>query len=153
MLWVIHILVGIIIGLGFKSPMLIIPLAILSHFILDSIPHWDGVFDKKEFKETGIAYISKTDVLVKLTDILLSSVLIAFFYSETDSGKVLLGAFASILPDIAKLGYLTRLRKKEKYMSYLHFHSNIQKDAPLEKGLFIQFCFFLVFVAIIWYLI
>lgn len=145
MFWVIHILLGMVIGLEFHSAWLIIPIALLSHFILDYIPHWDGFFDKELFRETGIARITKRDVIVKTIDftfMILITILFYYMYitggSTIDKSNLILGAFMALLPDFIKIGYLTRLKKRKTFHNYLHFHSKIQRDVTWKKGLIIQ---------------
>lgn len=146
MFWVIHILFGIVIGLEFHSAWLIIPIALLSHFILDYIPHWDGFFDKEYFQETGIARITKRDFIVKFIDFSFMVLITVFFYyiyirggsSLIDKSDLVLGAIMALLPDIVKIGYFTRLKRKKSFNNYLHFHSRIQKDISWKKGLITQ---------------
>jgi hypothetical protein len=150
MLWLVHILIGMIIGVKFKSPWLIIPIAIMSHFILDAIPHWDGNFDKKKFKKTGKATITDTDMIVKLFDVVASVTVLIYFYAQNDRKLMLLGAVMAILPDLSKIGYLTSLRNTKGYMHFIMFHNNIQKETTMEKGLSIQaICFILLIIVLI----
>ncbi|VVB77766.1 Uncharacterised protein [uncultured archaeon] len=145
MFWVIHILLGMVIGLEFHSAWLIIPIALLSHFILDYIPHWDGFFDKELFQETGFAKITKRDFMVKLIDFSFMILITLYFYSMYIEGGMIvnknyliLGAFMALLPDLVKIGYFTRLKKRKTFKKYLHFHSRIQRDINWKKGLIIQ---------------
>ena len=149
MLWLVHILIGMIIGVEFKSPWLIIPIAILSHFILDGIPHWDGNFDKKEFKKTGKAIITDTDMIVKFLDVIGSLMVITYFYMQADRGLMVLGAVMAILPDLSKVGYLTKLKNTKGYMHYIMFHNNIQRETTMKKGLSIQAICFILMVIIL----
>src|SRR5437868_12727087 len=43
-----HALVGTVIAAKVGDPLLAIPLALLSHLILDMIPHWDVLTTRKE---------------------------------------------------------------------------------------------------------
>lgn len=153
MFWIIHILFGMVIGLEFHSAWLIIPIALLSHFILDYIPHWDGFFDKELFQETGIARITKRDVIVKTVDFSFMILISIYFYSMyIESGLtvnktyLLLGAFMALFPDFVKIGYLTRLKKRKSFQSYLHFHSKIQRDITWKKGLIIQLILLIILI-------
>jgi len=127
-----------IIGVYFKSPLMIIPIAILSHFVLDAIPHWDGNFDRKKFRKTGKIIISDMDMIVKLLDIVASVLIITFFYMQSDRNLMVLGAIMAILPDISKIGYLTRLKDTKGYMRYIMFHTDIQRETSMRNGLSIQ---------------
>lgn len=152
MFWVIHILIGMIIGKGFNSPWLIIPIALLSHFALDAIPHWDGVFDTKEFKKTGKARIKEIDVIAKFFDIFFSAILVIFFFHTTpqaDKLPMFLGGLVAVLPDMVKGFYVTKLREKKSFMDYLKFHGEIQGKADIKEGIMIQCTFFALFMVII----
>lgn len=153
MLWLIHILIGMIIGVQFKSPWLIIPIAFLSHFVLDAIPHWDGNFDKKKFKKTGKGTITDTDMIVKFLDIIGSLSVIIYFYMQSDRNLMVLGAIMAILPDLSKVGYLTKLKNTKGYMHYIMFHNNIQSEATMRNGLSIQAVFFISLVIILLHMI
>lgn len=149
MLWLVHILIGMIIGVQLKSPWLIIPIAIISHFVLDAIPHWDGDFDKKKFKKTGKASISEIDMVVKYLDIIASVSVIIYFYMQSDRGLMVLGAVMAILPDLSKIGYLTKLRNTKGYMRFIMFHSNIQGETTMKNGLSIQAVFFILLIIVL----
>lgn len=152
MFWVIHILIGMIIGKEFNSPWLIIPIALLSHFALDAIPHWDGIFDKKDFKKTGKAKITDIDVMAKFFDIFFSAILVVFFFYNTsiiDKTPMFLGGFIAILPDMVKGFYITKLREKKSFIDYLKFHGEIQGEADMKEGIMIQCTFFALFLVII----
>jgi len=142
-----------IIGVKFKSPWLVIPIAILSHFVLDAIPHWDGNFDKKKFKKTGTGSITDIDMIVKFLDIIGSISVIIFFYFQADKGMMVLGAVMAILPDLSKVGYLTRLKDTKGYMHYIMFHNNIQGEAKMINGLSIQAVCFILFAILLLHMI
>jgi tetrahydromethanopterin S-methyltransferase subunit F len=153
MFWVIHILIGMIIGIVFNSPLLIIPIALLSHFILDAIPHWDSVFDKIEFIKNGKTKIKKLDVFMKFFDIFLSIFIVFHFFKYYNkTTKIFLGIFASLLPDLLKIGYLTRIKNNKYYISYLKFHAKIQKDINWKKGIFIQLILLIILFIILYLL-
>lgn len=149
MLWLVHILVGMIIGVTLKSPWLVIPIALISHFVLDAVPHWDGTFDKKAFKKKGTVKVSDIDILIKFIDVIASISLMAYFYYQSDKGILLLGAIMAIVPDMSKAGYLTGLKNTKGYMKYLKFHGDIQNETSMEHGLSIQTMLFLVSIILL----
>ncbi len=62
-----HFLVGAGIGLTFSQPVAAIPLAFVSHFVLDALPHFGVEFDKKAGRRpTFFGVITKIDGLVAL---------------------------------------------------------------------------------------
>jgi hypothetical protein len=134
----IHALLGGLIAMNISSLILIAILAIVSHYVLDWIPHWDGPFNKAHFKKTGVAIINRGDVLIHALDVLLVIAVIIIFHQEFDSGTIIFGALVSILPDFMKIGYITRLKTNDKFMKQLKFHAKIQKDVSWKLGLLTQ---------------
>lgn len=135
----IHVLLGGLIGEYYHSVLLIVLISLLSHFILDIIPHWDGGdFDRKFFNKTGMFFSGKISVFINILDVIICIFLMSFLYKEFHSKLMLAGAFAGMIPDLAKLGYLTKLRKNRHFINYLKFHSRIQKDVNWRIGLITQ---------------
>lgn len=137
MFWTIHVLVGILLGLKL-NPILAIPIAFLSHFIIDMIPHWDSYFDKKNFQKTGKAEIKKKDVFIRGADGIISLAIIAVFLYNSPNIFIFLAIIASLLPDISKLGYYLGLRNAKWFKAYLKFHTKIQFDVPIFWGIITQ---------------
>lgn len=140
MLFLIHALIGGVIGASTHSFILAVLAAIVSHFILDAIPHWDGDFNMEEFKKTGKAKISRFTFATRAFDLILAIALITYFYHSTHQEIILTAAIAALLPDIVKIGYYTPLKNQQFFKNYLKFHASIQKEASWKIGLLIQFC-------------
>lgn len=51
---------------------------------------------------------------------------------------MLFAIFISLLPDIVKVGYLTKLKNNKFFKKYMLFHSKIQKDVSWKLGILIQ---------------
>lgn len=135
----VHVLLGGLIGEYSHSILLIVLVSLISHFVLDMIPHWDGGdFDRKFFNKTGIAFSGKISIFINIFDLIICIFLMSFLYKEFHSKLMLLGAIAGIAPDLAKFGYLTKLRKNRHFLNYLKFHSKIQKDVNWKLGLITQ---------------
>ena len=157
----IHFIAGLLIGLSFKSKVLVIILALVSHFLLDMVPHWDGDFDKKYFELTGKVHITKKDVILHIMDFFMVIIGIFIFWHYTKifninftKTTVTLGIFMSLLPDLLKFGYVTKLKNKKSFRNYLKFHSNIQKKhwwLDWKVGLVIQALFLIaLLLSLIW---
>ena len=136
----IHAVAGCLIGNYFNSPLLVVILAIISHFVLDIIPHWDGFYDKVLFETKGHININNKALYVQLLDALIALAFIIYFIVSIPSKGIIIfiGAIASLSPDIVKLGFFTPLRNDKFYMGYLKFHSKIQKEVSWQLGAFIQ---------------
>ena len=138
MLYLIHAVVGAIIGNNFSSVGIIFLLAVILHFLLDIIPHWDGFYDKVLFHLNGEIKINKKMFIFELIDGLLSFLFVAIFYIGFKNPLIFLGAFFSLLPDILKTTYFIKIKKKRPFLFYAKFHSKIQKEINWKPGLLIQ---------------
>ncbi len=88
-----HALVGAAIASKIPDPVIGLPLALTSHFIMDSIPHWDFGTDwrKRPKYITGIASIA--DTLIGIT------VAYLLFQGKVSTVYLLLAVFFSLIPD------------------------------------------------------
>lgn len=88
-----HALVGAAIAAHFRTPEAALPLALTSHFVLDSIPHWDFGTDWRSRPKhaTGLYAIAET----------LFGITLAFFLFRTYADPLILflAISASLLPD------------------------------------------------------
>lgn len=148
MFFLIHVLLGAVIGAAIPSLIPVILLAIISHFILDAIPHWDGDFDIKAFARTGKASISRLTFIIRAVDFIIAIALIVFFYTTTHQTIILAGAIASLLPDLVKIGYYTPLKNAKFFQAYLRFHGNLQKETSFVIGILTQIIMIIVCVAL-----
>lgn len=111
-----HALTGAAIGLAVQQPLLVVALAIVSHFLLDMIPH----FDHEVYRYGGKYYkqIVTTDGVVAFLAI------IGLMFSLPELALPIgLGAFWAVAPDIPWQYYYTHGRPKNWYFN---FHSKIQ---------------------------
>jgi len=152
MLWIIHILLGMVFGITLNIPLIII-LGLASHFILDMIPHWDGHYNKKSFEKSGRFIFNKKIIRIRTFDALLSFILIIYFFNLSNNYLLLLGAFFSGFPDILKVGYFTSFRNNRFFLNYVKWHSKIQGQASVFFGLLIQALFATVLISLLFYLI
>lgn len=138
MLMIVHSLLGSFFGYWFSSVWILLGLGILSHLILDSIPHWDGPFDRKDFIENGKAKIGKLNIFIRTIDVVLVILSLILIYHGFDSKAMLLGAIFALTPDLVKAGYVLGLKNNKYFLKQLKFHAKIQKDAEWKIGLIIQ---------------
>ncbi len=92
----VHLLAGAAIGSKVKNYWVIFILALISHFVLDAIPHWEY---------TGLGTNISGDVFMAVTvkallDILIGVIVIGcLFKSSRLARPTLWGAFGTLLPD------------------------------------------------------
>ncbi len=138
MLSTAHILTGAAVGTVVANPFLVILISIVLHFSWDAFPHWDPDYEKWPKKEWY--QVASMDLLVGF--------LLAFYIVGNGLNlNVLLGMFASILPDIITM--VIKLGKIKFLEPYITFHKKIQNIAKLKYGLIYQVIVVVVAVFII----
>lgn len=123
-----HALTGAVIALAVKQPVLAVPLAFVSHFILDAIPHF-GIHEDDHAKRnshwlfrTVISIDTVLAITMLITIPLLASDIISWWV-------ILLGMLAGIAPDsIWIYRFIRSMRNKlvRPYGRVAKFHQNIQ---------------------------
>ncbi len=143
-----HAMVGAAIGVRLKHPLKVIPVAILSHFLLDTIPHW---------QETLAPYRPGPATWIRLPlDALLALWGVAWIVrsSQRRGGKVLaasaiVGAVAGVVPDMDALACANPLLLKNGFLSrYFAWHCGIQDETPHGWGVVTQVTVSLLALAI-----
>ncbi len=111
-----HVLTGAAIGLAVQQPLLVIPLALLSHFILDAIPH----FDHEIYR-----YGSKHFMKIMISDGVLSvgSIVALMLLFPASALPIGLGALFATAPDFLWPYYYRNGRPQNWYYK---FHVRIQ---------------------------
>jgi hypothetical protein len=135
-----HVLVGIALAEKTGHPLLAIPLALGSHFVLDMLPHWNPHLNTEMRKHGQITPRTKTIIVV---DAAISLAIIGFFVSKALPDQVLattilLCAFASILPDIMEAPYFFFKKKTTFLEKSIKFQKAIQTDAGPIFGILTQ---------------
>ena len=156
MLYLIHAFAGCLIG-GYVSSSIIIVifLAVISHFLIDMLPHWDGPFNKKHFKKTGKIKAHKSIYAMETVDFLIAIgilLLMIYKFPFLDSRLMIAGTIASLAPDVIKAGYFSPLKNRKSFMSYLQFHSKIQNEVSWWNGLSFQMIFLSILIIIFHFL-
>ncbi len=140
MIFTPHIVVGAIIGAKTHNLGLIIILGLLSHFILDMIPHWEyhseGIKNYRKIKDFRAFILT----LFKITIDGLIGLLIVFTMVELRGSInaryllfILIGVFVSVLPDIL-LGFARIFGEGKLSEKYIHFHSKIIHQHKEKEG-------------------
>lgn len=108
MITTIHLLIGALIGKSFKSIWLIIILALLSHYILDFIPH-TSPSEVDGYLDGGLKGVSNRDLILKSIEPILGLILVGYFIYLNKEKALLMavGAFFAWCPDL--IGYFAWL--------------------------------------------
>jgi hypothetical protein len=99
-----HALVGAAIGKTLDTPLVIIPLALIVHFILDSFIHGEYTIDSKTEGMKKVALKISLDLITGFTTILF---LISLDFFALNLSNIFIGVFFSLFPDL-----LTLIHKK-----------------------------------------
>lgn len=104
-----------------------LPLAFISHFALDAIPHYDGVYPYRPYKVLP--------VLQTLIDFLAGLTILSFLTrGDPNQNYLVIAALTTILPDIQAGLYLNY--KFLKFMKPLvDWHIAIQRKPPTWVGI------------------
>jgi hypothetical protein len=132
-----HVLTGSAIALAFRQPALVVPLAFLSHFVLDAIPHFDHPI--YQYGSRYFTAIMATDAVISLTTVVILMLLVPQL-----ALSIALGALGAIVPDFFWLYYYTHGRPQ---WWFFRFHNKIQWfERP--PGLFVEAAY-LIFISTI----
>ena len=129
-------------------PVLGLVAAFLSHFLLDSIPHWHYKILSKS-QDSSLSFGMKLnlgsnfikDIFRGSIDFglgLIVSILISFFFLPDDLLLILAGVFFSVLPDFLQVVYYLLPNKSLFYFQKFHMktHSTKRLDDQPVKGIF-----------------
>jgi len=131
-----HTLVGITLAVKLGNPLIALPLSLISHFVVDLIPHWNPSL-YTEMKKYGQP--TKKTTLIIIFDVLLSLsfgfwIASRFLPDYTKTVIILLAAFLAVFPDVIE-GFYFYLGVKSKWLIRLvEFQHNHQGKAGFFLG-------------------
>lgn len=115
-----HVLAGAVIGARTRNPATAYALGMLSHFVMDAIPHWGPGGDHDEFMRVAVR-----DGLGGLAAL----AAVAALSPRTSRRSVLAGAIGAATPDLDKP--FEELTGRELWPRPVdRFHAMIQREAP-----------------------
>jgi hypothetical protein len=133
-----HALTGAIIVTIISVPVIGLPLAFVSHFVLDSLPHYGAPYGSRDKNMTAVWIIDAITLAILLGLLVFSG-----------NWLVLTGALVAISPDIAWVYRFIVLERFGKLPpkpanKFNQFHSRIQKY-EFKKGIFIEIVWTIIF--------
>lgn len=128
-----HVALGAAIAVAIPNPLISIPLAFASHFLLDMTPHWNPHLNT-EIKKYG--NLTKQTLFIIGLD-LTFAILLTIFLAKNDI-NIYIVAFASILPDVVEGPYFLWGWKNKYIDIWMKFQKSIQTDANVFWGLLTQ---------------
>jgi hypothetical protein len=126
-----HALVGGAIAAAIPNPMLGFSLALLSHPLLDIIPHWDEGWNWR--KKGKIRLFAECFI-----DLSIGVLLTYLFFGSVPVWYLLLAIFGSILPDLLEAPYLFLGWRFRPFCWFYKMQSNIQGKVRLPWGILTQ---------------
>lgn len=111
-----HALTGAAIGLAIQKPLLVIPLAFASHFLLDMLPHFGG-----HVYQWGHRHFNKIIAVDGIVTLL--AIILIIFTAPSLTLPIMLGVFFAMLPDALLVPYYMRGKKPHWFHD---FHLKIQ---------------------------
>ncbi|OGM30167.1 hypothetical protein A2630_03030 [Candidatus Woesebacteria bacterium RIFCSPHIGHO2_01_FULL_44_10] len=146
-----HVAVGAAIATKIPNPLIAIPLAIGSHFILDRIPHWNP-HSYTETQKNG--RVSKNTIVFALTDVAVSLAIGFYIASRAlpdyrHAAVILAASFFAVLPDLAKSPYFLLNQRKGLIKKYVDFERSLQVETKFAVGMTVQL---LVIAASFWWI-
>lgn len=135
-----HVLVGAAIGAKLQNPVLAIPLAFASHFVLDILPHWNPHINQEIKKFGKPTKFSTRLITVDSTLALLigSSIALNYYPDMAKIMLILLCCFAAVLPDVVEAPYYFLGKKSQLVENWIKWQKSIQNDVPAFWGLLVQ---------------
>ncbi len=129
-----HAMVGAAIGLRLKHPLRVIPVAIASHFLLDTVPHWQETLSP--YRPTAATWIRIP------VDLGLAALGVAWIARQGHkrqrglAGAAVVGALAGTLPDLDALACSNPLLLRNDFLKrYFLWHCGIQDETSEGWGL------------------
>jgi hypothetical protein len=136
-----HVIVGAAIATKVVNPVLAIPLAFGSHFILEKVPHWDPPLSSEIRKFNKLSNKTKKIIVIDSGIAFISGSIIALsFYPDITRVIIIyLACFAAAIPDLVEAPYYL-IRKNNKYIEkkWIPFKKTLQAETSLVPGLLTQ---------------
>lgn len=146
-----HALVGAAIATAIPNPLISLPLAFASHFVLDLVPHWNPHIHTEIEKHGKI--LPKTFIIILIDSVL--ALAAGFFVASRalpDTGHtitILFGSFFAVLPDLAEAPYYFFRVKNSFFVRLVEFEHKLQTNTTFIPGVLTQVA---VAGAAIWWL-
>lgn len=123
-----HALVGMAIAATIPNPWVGLPLAFLSHFGVDMLPHWNWEPDARPLSLLGI-----------VLDLILLEILVCFLTFQSPLKlNLAAGAFFAILPDLVEAPYIFFGFNNRYIRKLCDFQKSIQNKTPILPGIITQ---------------
>lgn len=135
-----HVFIGAAIASKIPNPLIAIPLAFASHFIMEMIPHWNPHLNSETEKFGQPTRRSTVITAIDSTLALTAGSFIAY-QALPDIGQAILilaCSFASVLPDVLEGPYFFLKMRTTWIKKWIAFQKSLQNDTTAFWGLLTQ---------------
>lgn len=145
-----HVFVGALIASKIPNPLIAIPLAFASHFLLETVPHWNPHLNTETQKFGGPTRRSTFITAVDSTVALASGSFIAYQALPNLHQSILILAccFFAVLPDVMEGPYFFLHLKSIWIKKWISFQKSLQSDTTPAWGIATQLL--TIAAAILW---
>lgn len=147
-----HTIVGATIATKIGNPALSLPLAFLSHLVLDLVPHWNPRIYKEMNHKGQVSCRSRKIILADGLSALFAGTFLALrFYPDLIRvAAILVACFLAVLPDLAEAPYFFAGSRNKHLLAYINLHRRFQLNGPFWLGISTQvvtifICLLLIF--------
>lgn len=135
-----HVAVGAAIATKVANPFVSLPLAFLSHLLLEKVPHWNPHLNTEKKTFGKVTKKSTTIVIIDSLSALSLGVWIALSKSSNFEQFViiLLACLFSVLPDLVEAPYFFLNLKSNLIERWIKFQKSLQVDTSVVPGLATQ---------------
>lgn len=139
-----HAVTGALVAAAINKPAIALPAALLSHFAIDTLPHWD-------YYKVAKTHASK--LMFAMLDVALALIVLFIFVLTVDApaGLIMLGGLLGILPDFMWLPFILRgkpsisTHKKSIINILRRYHMRIQWAETVKlRGLYAELIWFIL---------
>lgn len=139
-----HAAAGIAIGILVSNPIIALPAAIASHFILDTVPHWQETL--APYQPTRKTYL-RIPIDIGLA---VAMTILALFTQPSHAAIIVSCALAATMPDLDVLMIVFPALKKGVSKRYWDWHCVIQHETSSLAGLIPQLAVIAISLAAIY---
>lgn len=147
-----HTIVGATLATKIGNPLLSLPLAFLSNFLLDILPHWNPHLYTELNGRGVISLKSKLIIIVDATlALVIGSLLAIRFYPDFSKVVLILaGCFFAVISDVLEAPYFFLSWKNKHILKLIGLQRKLQWNVPFLPGIISQIslillCLFLIF--------
>ncbi|MGB9693572.1 MAG: hypothetical protein ACPLYF_01875 [Fervidobacterium sp.] len=135
-----HVAVGAAIATKIANPLISLPLAFASHFLLEKVPHWNPHLNTEKNNLGKVTKASTTIVIIDATSALILGLWIASSKARNfqEFAIIIAACFFSVLPDLVEAPYFFLNIKSTLIEKWIKFQKSLQVDTSVVPGLITQ---------------